>query len=83
MFSERIFCRDTTAGSQQKIHIDSALGRYKSSQFINVVQEWIDTFEGKSVLKTDLREEAFGEDEILFLCLKIMQIFLQLILRIS
>jgi len=50
----------------EKIHIDKLLGRYKSEEFTNLIKSWIDNFDSKKILKTDLREEAFGDDEILF-----------------
>lgn len=49
-----------------KTHIDPVLGRYKSDEFIRLVRSWIKTLGNKTVLKTDLREEAYGEDEVLF-----------------
>lgn len=55
------------AKSGRKVsHIDDLLGRYKSEEFRDLIEKWIGTLENKRVLKTDLREEAFGEDEILF-----------------
>ena len=47
-------------------HIDKILGRYKAEEFINLVKRWTKDLKNKKVLKTDLREEAFGEDQILF-----------------
>jgi len=47
-------------------HIDRLLGKYKSKEFISLVRKWLNDLEGKRILKTDLREEAFGEDEVLF-----------------
>ena len=46
-------------------HIDPLLGKYKSREFIKLVREWAGSLDGKRVFKTDLREEAYGEDEIL------------------
>jgi SAM-dependent methyltransferase len=57
---------DLAAKNENKPHIDSILGRYKSREFISIVDRWISDFENKKVLKTDLREEAYGDDEVLF-----------------
>ncbi len=47
-------------------HIDPVLGRYKSDQFRKILQAWGISTDKMTVLKTDLREEAYGEDELLF-----------------
>lgn len=53
--------------SKDKPHIDRILGRYKAQEFINLIERWTDNnIRQKRVLKTDLNEEAFGEDQILF-----------------
>ena len=46
-------------------HIDPVLGKYKSREFIKLVWDWAGSLKGTRVFKTDLREEAYGEDEIL------------------
>lgn len=46
-------------------HIDPILGQYKARSFCNVVDLWIRDLTGKKVLKTDLREEADGNDSLL------------------
>ncbi|MFH1397504.1 MAG: methyltransferase domain-containing protein [Candidatus Omnitrophota bacterium] len=46
--------------------IDRTLGRYKSREFREILQKWSPALERKNLLKTDLCEEAFGEDELLF-----------------
>ncbi|MFH1767579.1 MAG: class I SAM-dependent methyltransferase, partial [Candidatus Omnitrophota bacterium] len=51
---------------ENKQHIDVILGQYKSEEFIRLVEKWSGGLEKKNVLKTDLCEEAFGEDQILF-----------------
>jgi len=51
---------------KNKSHIDTVLGKYKSEEFIRLVKKWSDNLEQKKVLKTDLREEAYGEDQVLF-----------------
>jgi SAM-dependent methyltransferase len=45
--------------------MDPALGRYKSEEFIRIVGERGGPLSGRRFLKTDLREEAWGEDEVL------------------
>ena len=60
------YWNDLVLIEQKKHHIDPVLGRYKSDEFIRLVRAWIQSLENKTVLKTDLREEAYGEDEILF-----------------
>ena len=61
------FCWDKLAKhNSSKPHIDPALGKYKSDEFMRLVRTWINSLKNKAVLKTDLREEAYGEDEILF-----------------
>jgi len=47
-------------------HIDPIFGAYKSAQFIDAVCAWSPQLTHQVILKTDLREEAFGTDEILF-----------------
>jgi SAM-dependent methyltransferase len=46
--------------------IDKILGRYKSGEIRGILEKWVPALGAKKVLKTDLREEASGEDEILF-----------------
>ncbi len=76
--SEVIFLKGIAKSYKSKVHIDSLLGRYKSDEFINLVKKWVDDFDNKKILKTDLREEAFGEDEILFSLSKEGSIFFAL-----
>ncbi|NQU74402.1 MAG: methyltransferase domain-containing protein [Candidatus Omnitrophica bacterium] len=52
--------------SKDKVHINNFLGCYKSEEFIKLIIAWAGDLRGKRMLKTDLREEAYGEDEILF-----------------
>ncbi len=60
---------------KDKPHIDRILGRYKAEEFINLIKRWTDGLEQSKVLKTDLYEEAFGEDQILFSLPNKAQIF--------
>lgn len=46
--------------------MDPYLGQYKAEEFKKLINLWTSGFKGKRILKTDLREEALGEDEILF-----------------
>lgn len=68
MRRKMLFCsREKPAtNNKNKAHIDKVLGRYKSEEFRNLIDKWVGDLKFKRVLKTDLREEAFGEDEILF-----------------
>ncbi|MFC2092188.1 class I SAM-dependent methyltransferase [Elusimicrobiota bacterium] len=47
-------------------HIDDILGTYKSDEFVRLISEWVGSISGCKVLKTDLREESDGEDEVLY-----------------
>jgi len=55
-----------TKHDQWHARMDPCLGRYKAEEFKNLINLWTSGFQGKKILKTDLKEEAFGEDEILF-----------------
>lgn len=46
--------------------MDPVLAEYKKEEFINIIKDWDINIENKKILKTDLCEEAFREDEILF-----------------
>jgi SAM-dependent methyltransferase len=50
----------------QRPHIDKVLGEYKAREFIDILKKWMPESGWGRFLKTDLREEAFGSDEILF-----------------
>ncbi len=58
---QRLAEKDAVSG-----HVHPSLGRYKSGQFCRLVRRWVPSLEGIRLLKTDLREEAFGTDEVLF-----------------
>lgn len=58
--------RRFAAKKKARSAIDKTLARYKSSEFKAILQKWAPALKGKNLLKTDLCEEAFGEDEILF-----------------
>jgi len=49
-----------------KYYFDSQIGKYKSDCILAVVERWLGALNGGIVLKTDLWEEAFGSDQILF-----------------
>jgi len=50
----------------QAAPIDPVLGRYKAQEFLRLIAHWLPDLRGRKILKTDLREEAYGEDQILF-----------------
>jgi ubiquinone/menaquinone biosynthesis C-methylase UbiE len=52
--------------SKDRPHIDRILGRYKSEEFLSLLERWAENLGQKKLLKTDLNEEAFGADQILF-----------------
>lgn len=64
--NETVLWRKLSRRDAARSHIDSVLGRYKSDEFIGLINRWAGDIKGKRLLKTDLREEAFGEDEVLF-----------------
>jgi SAM-dependent methyltransferase len=64
--SGRSLWNQLAAKNMDRSHIDPVLGKYKSEEFRRIVIKWAPVLKGKSILKTDLREEAYGEDEILF-----------------
>jgi ubiquinone/menaquinone biosynthesis C-methylase UbiE len=47
-------------------HIHPILGDYKKQELSRLINKWIGSLSGKKILKTDLREEAFGQDQVLF-----------------
>ena len=61
-----LLLKEFTYNKARLPHIDRILGRYKAEEFIDLIKRWTDGLVGKRVLKTDLCEEAFGEDQILF-----------------
>jgi len=52
--------------NENKTHIHPLLGTYKSASFLTLIKRWGSDGSPITVLKTDLREEAYGDDEILF-----------------
>lgn len=53
-------------------HIDPQIGKYKAQEFLHLLCSWAGNLKSKCILKTDLREEAYGSDQILFLLPKDM-----------
>jgi len=51
-------------------HLEKNIAIYKKSEHIKLIKKWALTLKGKKILKTDLYEEAFGEDHFLFWLLK-------------
>ena len=45
---------------------DPVLERYKSEEFLCLIKKWAGSLDKRKILKTDLQEEAFSEDCILF-----------------
>lgn len=43
-----------------------AVGRYKRQAYLELIHDWCGQITGKTILKTDLHEEAYGSDMILF-----------------
>ena len=48
-----------------QLHAD-AIGRYKRQAYLTLIEDWCGSITGKTILKTDLYEEAFGSDMFLF-----------------
>ncbi|MBU0504206.1 MAG: class I SAM-dependent methyltransferase [Candidatus Omnitrophica bacterium] len=66
IISDRIFWNQLAIKNMTNTRIDKTLGRYKSREFRDIMKKWIPVFKDKLIFKTDLCEEAFGEDEVLF-----------------
>jgi len=47
-------------------HIDPIFGIYKGEEFLRVLDRWMPKISVRNFLKTDLREEAYGQDQVLF-----------------
>ena len=60
------FWNGISAEKKECLDIYPALGRYKSEEFIRLIKKWFNNLGSVKVLKTDLWEEAFGDDQILF-----------------
>jgi SAM-dependent methyltransferase len=63
---QRVDWNSLAKRNTNKTHIDPLIGRYKSDEFLCLVKRWLPNLHQKTILKTDLREEAFGTDEVLF-----------------
>jgi len=64
--TDMVMWEDLARRDGTRSHIYPQLGRYKSDEFLKLVRRWINFNSRIKILKTDLREEAYGEDEILF-----------------
>lgn len=53
---------NNVARSIKKHHLNSNVAEYKREEHINLLKKWAGDLAGKTVLKTDLFEEAFGKD---------------------
>ncbi len=47
-------------------HLEANVAAYKRWEHVRLIRRWGGSLQGKVVLKTDLYEEAFGEDHFLF-----------------
>ncbi len=56
----------SSADALRPAPVDPVLGRYKSDEFVRIVRQWGGVPEGRRFFKTDLNEEAFAEDQVLF-----------------
>jgi len=63
---EQAMWRAFASRNQHKPVIDDEIGRYKSQVLLEILRKWISNFDNRRILKTDLREEAYGKDEVLF-----------------
>jgi ubiquinone/menaquinone biosynthesis C-methylase UbiE len=58
---------DDIVGRMEKhYHIDSILCKHKKDSYLHLINRWTDVSRSKRLLKTDLFEEAVGEDDLLF-----------------
>lgn len=57
---------DSVAEDMQEYHLDRDIAIYKRYEHIKIIKEWGSGLKGKRILKTDLFEEAFGDDHFLF-----------------
>jgi len=60
--SSSAFYWDSVAKRSRPYHIEKNVAIYKKSEHIRMIKKWAGSLKGKAVLKTDLYEEAFGND---------------------
>jgi len=53
---------DGVIGGIKNYHLNSDVAKYKREEHINLLKKWAGDLVGKTVLKTDLFEEALGKD---------------------
>lgn len=56
---------DNAVSASARYHLEQNVGIYKKSQHLRLIREWGGILKGKSILKTDLYEEALGNDGFL------------------
>lgn len=56
---------DSISDNMQGYHLEQNISIYKRDEHIKIIKKWSGGLKGKRVLKTDLFEEAFGEDSFL------------------
>jgi len=57
---------DSVAKETKNYHLEQNIAIYYRNEHIRLIKEWGGDLEGKSILKTDLYESAFGETSFLF-----------------
>ena len=56
---------DSVSDNIQRYHLEQNISVYKRDEHIKIIKKWSGGLKGKRILKTDLFEEAFGEDSFL------------------
>lgn len=57
---------DSVAEKTGKYHLEKNIAIYKKDEHIKIIKNWGGDFKDKKILKTDLYEDAFGDDSFLF-----------------
>jgi len=57
---------DSITSKIKNYHLEKNVAVYKRNEHIELIKSWSAGLEGKTILKTDLYEEAFGNDHLLF-----------------
>lgn len=61
---------DSVSEKIKDYHLEENVAFYKQREYIELIRNWSCGLEGKKILKTDLYEEAFGADQLLFWLIK-------------
>jgi SAM-dependent methyltransferase len=56
---------DSISDNMRGYHLEQNISIYKRDEHIKLIKKWSGDLKGKRILKTDLFEEAFGEDSFL------------------